>query len=336
MRATSRPGLRADACGLPPARSLRGRAGASRIVLAAAAIACSWVAAGAAHAASSDRAIKACLLARRVPAPQVVVYGSSRAAKLEPSYLGSLLGERVFNASVSSATTEDTWAFAHLAHDQARSRPVRALWLLDLESLRPHHFDASLLDTPVLARSFVRSGGVVRAAPERSHAPAPLRCTFTTSTSARYAPDGFRARDFHDVAAARGMTLGQGLRLAIDRYRRIYATGFPGVSADEAAWAARTIRAFNAWGVRPVIVLTPVHPAFLRAVGPAGWNRRHADVLRMLHGLRGRFTVLDASRITSFGGRPDGFYDGVHMRVENTRRLAAWIVRRARRDLAAP
>ncbi len=288
------------------------------------------------NAASSDRAIKACLLARSAPAPQLVIYGSSRAAKLEPSYLGSLLGERVFNASVSSATPEDAWAFAHLAHDQAASQPVRALWLLDVESLRPHAFDRSLLGMPTLARSFVRSGSTVGPAPEASHGPAPRGCSFTTSPSTRYAADGFRARDFHDAAASAGVTLAQGLRAVITRYRAIYTSEYPGLSAGATAWLARTVHAFATWGVRPVIVLTPAHPAFLRALGPAGWNRRHDAVLRMLRGLRDHFTLLDASHIAAFGGRPGGFYDGVHMRVANTRRLAAWIVRLARRDLAGP
>ena len=289
-----------------------------------------------AQAASSDRAIKACLIARMAPAPRLVVYGSSRAAKLEPSYLGSLLGETAFNASVSSATADDTWAFAHLAHDQAGSTPARALWLLDIESLRPHRFDSSLLQIPTLARSFTASGSVVRSAPETIHGLASRSCSFTTSVSTRYASDGFRAHDFHDVAAARGLTLSQGLRLAITRYRRIYQSGYPRISAEQVAWVARTIRAFNSWGIRPVIVLTPAHPTFLRALGPLGWNRRHAEVLRMLRNLRAHFTLLDASRISTFGGRPGGFYDGVHMRVENMRRLAAWIVRQARRDLSGP
>jgi len=96
------------------------------------------------------------------------------------------------------------------------------------------------------------------------------------------------------------------------------------------------IQAFNAWGVRPVIVLTPAHPTFLQALGSAGWNQRHAEALTMLHGLPGTFTLLDASHIASFAGEPSGFYDGVHMRDENARRLAVWIVRRARRALAAP
>jgi hypothetical protein len=289
-----------------------------------------------ARAASSDRAIKACLLTRTHPAPRLVVYGSSRAAKLEPSYLGSLLGEAAFNASVSSGTPEDAWAFAHLEHDQAGAAPARALWLLDLESLRPHPFDASLLQVPALARYFTAVGSLVRPAPEAMHGPASRTCSFTTSPSTRYAADGFRARDFHDAAVARGFTLRQGLRSAISDYTRIYRSGYSRISAERAAWVARTIRAFNSWGIRPVIVLTPVQPAFRRALGPLGWDLRHAEVLSMLRNLRLRFTLLDASSISTFGGRPGDFYDGVHMRVANMRRLAAWIVRQARHDLSVP
>ena len=298
------------------------------------AFACSLAAT--AQAASSDRAIKACLLARQDPAPRLVIYGSSRAAKFEPAYLGSLLHEKAFNASVSSGTPEDVWAFAHLAHDQARQAPVRALWLLDLESLRPHRFDASLLQTPVLARAFSQAGGVVGPAPEAAHGLAPKICSFTTSVSARYAADGFRAHDFHDTAVENGMTLTQGLKRTLADYGRIYRTRFPHVAPDEVAWVARTIDALNAWGVRPVIVLTPLQPAFKRALGRLGWNQRHDEVLQMLQSLGGRFTLLDASNIGVFGGRASDFYDGVHMRVTNTRRLAAWIAQRARGDLTGP
>jgi hypothetical protein len=152
----------------------------------------------------------------------------------------------------------------------------------------------------------------------------------------RYASDGLRAHDFHDAAAARGFTLGQGLRLTVTRYGRIYRSKYPEVSQEQVDWVARTVQVFNSWGIQPVIVLTPGHPNLLRALGPLGWDRRHADVLKMLRNLPGHFALLDASRISTFGGRPGAFYDGVHMRVENTRRLAAWIVRRARNDLTGP
>jgi hypothetical protein len=308
--------------------------GLARCVLVVAVAAVVWSATATALAASSDRAIKACLLTRRAPPPTLVVYGSSRAAKLEPAYLGAMLGEPVFNASVSSATPEDVWAFAHLAHDQAGSSPTRALWLLDLESLRPHVFDAGLLQTPSLGRYFTATGGSPQPAPETSHGPLRGDCSFTTSARTHYAPDGFRKRDIHDAAAAAGATLAGGLRRISFEYTRIYRSRYPSVSPDGVAWLERTIHAFNDWGVRPVIVLTPVHPALLRALGPAGWTRRHADIESLLQHLQARFTVLDASRISSFGGKPDAFYDGVHMRVANMRLLTAWIERHARHDLA--
>jgi hypothetical protein len=312
-----------------PARARRGA-----LALAVAALVCTVSAT--ATAASSDRAIKACLLTRTHPAPRLVVYGSSRAAKLEPSYLRSLLGETAFNASVSSGTPQVAWAFAHLEHDQAGSAPARALWLLDLEALRPGPFDPSLLQVPTLARAFTTAGSAILPAPESVHGPASQTCSFTTSPSTHYTSDGFRARDYHDAAALRGFTLRQGLRSAIADYGRIYANGYPGISPDRVAWVARTIRAFNSWGIRPVIVLTPAHPAFRRALGPLGWDQRHAQVLRTLRNLRMRFTLLDASSISTFGGRPGDFYDGVHMRAANMRRLVAWVVRQARRDLTAP
>ena len=299
--------------------------------LAIAVLACSLAGAvTGARAPSSDRAIKSCLLVRRSPQPQLVVYGSSRAAKLEPSFLGLQAGTTAFNASVSSATPEDVWAFAHLAHDQSGGASVRALWLLDVESFRPRAFDASLLGTPSLARYFSRAGGTVLPADPAAPSRVSATCSFETNARTRYAPDGYRARDFHDAAFAHGTTTADGVRQSIADYLRLYGR-FPRLSAAAKAWTVRTIAAFNTWGGRPVIVLTPAHPAFLRALGPAGWDRRHADLVAFLEGLRTRlgFVFIDASRISVFGGRATDFYDGIHQRVANQRRLVRWIVARA-------
>lgn len=290
-----------------------------------------------ARAASSDRVIKACLLVRRSPQPQLLVYGSSRAAKLEPSFLGSQAGTTAFNASVSSATPEDVWAFAHLAHDQSGGASVRALWLLDVESFRPRPFDAALLGTPSLARYFSQSGGTVLPADPAAPLRVSATCSFETNARTRYAPDGYRALDFHDAAATRGTTTADGVRKSIADYLRLYRR-FPRLSPAAKAWTERTIAAFNTWGDRPVIVLTPAHPAFLRALGPAGWDRRHADLVTFLEGLRTHldFVLIDASRISVFGGRATGFYDGIHQRVANQRRLIRSIVARAGAALRPP
>jgi hypothetical protein len=55
----------------------------------------------------SDRATKACLAERLPVGPQLVVYGSSRAMKVDPAFVSRLTGLTSFNAAVSSATPAD-------------------------------------------------------------------------------------------------------------------------------------------------------------------------------------------------------------------------------------
>ena len=71
-------------------------------------------------------------------------------------------------------------------------------------------------------------------------------------------------------------------------------------------------------------------------IGPLGWQRRHAQVVRYLHTVAKRipFELLDASRVATFGGSRRAFYDGVHMTAPNARRLAAWLIRRSRGALS--
>jgi hypothetical protein len=78
-------------------------------------------------------------------------------------------------------------------------------------------------------------------------------------------------------------------------------------------------------------VLTPYQPRLLTALKRVGWNARHRQVLAYLHLLQGRyqFVVLDLSTVASFGGNPDGFYDGVHMLVPNMQRLLTAVLARS-------
>ena len=52
----------------------------------------------------SDRPIKACLIERLPHAPSVMILGSSRAEKIQPSHLKRRTGLAGFNAAVSSGT----------------------------------------------------------------------------------------------------------------------------------------------------------------------------------------------------------------------------------------
>ena len=307
----------------------------------------------------SDRTTKACLAQRLTSPPRLLVLGSSRSMKIQPSYLRALTGSPAFNAGVSSATPQDAWAFVNFLHDRFRGAHQRVLWLVDVEMFRPRPLDPGLLATPALARYFSSSAqwtARISALPTlfswhtasdswrvlssslsgSSSAAPPGHCTYRTNGVTQFTPAGFRLWDIHDAARARGFGLTQGLALTIQEYTRIYRSGYPALSAEAEYWFARTVNLLNHWGTRPLLVLTPVQPRLLHVIEPLGWNRRHAQVVAYLNRLRAHasFDLLDASHISSFHGRPGGFYDGVHMTVPNLQRLVAWAVSRHRADLA--
>jgi hypothetical protein len=299
----------------------------------------------------SDRATKACLAERLTVPPQIVVYGSSRAMKIDPAYVTRLTGLPSFNAAVSSATPADAWAFANFLHDRFPGAGRRVLWLLDVESFRARPTDPGLLETPALSRYFSASARVGakldsawtllswKAAQDAfrvatsgaASATTRVPCTYRTNGVTEYAPNGLRQWDFHDLAQARGTSLAAGIDQSIAEYRTIYTSGYPGLAPVPMRWFERTLAALHSWGARPVIVLTPVQPKLLRVIGPLGWQRRHAQVVRYLRGVKKRlpFTLLDASRITTFGGSRRAFYDSVHMTPPNARRFVAWVIRRS-------
>lgn len=304
----------------------------------------------------SDRATKACLAERLSVPPRLVVYGSSRAMKVDPAFVSRRTGLTSFNAAVSSATPADAWAFANFLHDRFPGAGTRVLWLLDVESFRARPLDPGLLETPALARYFSASARVrarldsvwtlfswqaaqdafrvatLHAASAATRVP----CTYRTNGVTEYAPNGLRQWDFHDLAQARGTSLSAGINQSITQYRTIYTSGYPWLARAPERWFERTLAAMHAWGERPVIVLTPVQPKLLRVIGPLGWQRRHNDVVRYLRHEKAhaQFELLDASRIATFGGSRRAFYDGVHMTAPNARRLVAWVIRRSGRALA--
>ena len=118
------------------------------------------------------------------------------------------------------------------------------------------------------------------------------------------------------------MSLARSIAITLAEYRTIYQ-GDTRLSASEEHRFEQTVATMNSWNIRPIIVLTPVHPAFARAIGPLGWSVRHRQLVAYLRSLRTRlsFDLLDASNIRTFGGTAHGFYDGVHMKVTNVDRL---------------
>ena len=161
----------------------------------------------------SDHAERLKLIDHLRQPPQLVVLGSSRALKAEPSYLQQLTGLRGFNAAAANGKTEDGFAYANLFHDRWPDARIRYLWILEVEAFRDRPPSPQLLAEPALAKHFpasLRAGSRLddlQRLFEWQHDRSRRRRRSGTRSAARRSrarstshPDGFRAVDQHDVS----------------------------------------------------------------------------------------------------------------------------------------
>jgi hypothetical protein len=296
-----------------------------------------------------DSSAKVQLLEALKQPPQVVVLGSSRAMRIEPSYIAQKTGLRSFNAAVRSGTPLDAWAFANFIHDYFRGAPPRYLWMLDINAFQyqsPAIHD-NLFHTPQLSRYFptadrnslslsdlwtMLSWQTTRdslrsvRADIRGLPPVVKR---DRRAPGEFTPDGGRAiGDFGDPNVGSGAGLDVRIKATAKEAEAEFAK--PAFSAEPRRYFERTLAAMNSWGIQPVFVLTPIHPTLHKLIGPLGWDKRHQKVLGYLASLHSkyRFTVIDMTSTATFGGTPDGFYDGSHMKVANLRLMLDAVIAR--------
>jgi hypothetical protein len=138
-----------------------------------------------------------------------------------------------------------------------------------------------------------------------------------------FAADGFRRWDAHDRRAEKGRSFKDALPASVKIYENTYGNTFGALSPLARQYVERTLASMNEWGVRPVLALSPIHPQLRKHLLGLGYEERHREVVAYLESLKKRydFVLLDMTGLGAFGGSPSAFYDGVHMKVENTRRL---------------
>ena len=297
----------------------------------------------------TDRAAKVQLIQQLLQPPRIIVLGSSRAMKVQPSYLTTLTGLPAFNAAVSSGRPVDAYVFAEYLHQRYPQARQSYLWLLDQEAFADNVIDPTLLADGTLARYLpsatrvrgrlsdlgwllswhtlrlswqtLRHNGAARAATAGA-SPAAAPPT-QDGSQPQFAADGYRTQDANTRAATRGRPLSKGIAESSAIFVRRYRNAFPALAPSPRQFFERSLAAMDSWGATPVIVLTPMQPQLLRRVRPIGWEARHRDVLAYLRGLqkRYRFVLVDMSLLSSFGGSPQAFYDGVHMMPGNYRKM---------------
>jgi hypothetical protein len=286
-----------------------------------------------------DATVKADLIQALDRPPGIVVLGSSRSLKMDPRYLQRRTGRRAFNAGVRAGTPVEAYAMLRLLGDRFPGARTSFLWMLDVEAFRSNYIDAALLNDDRLAKYFSEAEQI-RA---RAHALWPLlswngaqdALTVARAELTGTAPSAEDQRDAaHNFFRTDGYKrLGEARdgRMVRNKYIGFYAQGgFPGLAATPLAYLEESLRLMNAKGAVPVIVLTPMSPQMQRVLRPLGWDNRRREVVQTLRHLqeRYRFRLVDMSSVRTWGGKPNGFADGVHLLPSNMRRLTDAVLAR--------
>ena len=287
----------------------------------------------------TDRAIKMRLLERLPRAPQLLVLGGSRATRFEPAYFEELTGLRGFNLALQNGRPEDAWAFVNFIHERYPGAKLRVVWFLHVEAFRKQGLSPGLLQDESLSRWF--PAGLIES--ERNKLPqSPAEVPKARDLAlTRFAPDGVVLRNRYDIAQERGRPLSRSIDWSIQTALERYATTEAALNPRSQRYFERTLQLLSEMGTTQAVVLMPLHPRLLAAVRTAGWQARRAEVMTYLKGLQGRygFGLLDRSDLATFGGDPDEFYDGFHMKRANARKLTRNVVAKlpaSFADAAAP
>jgi len=288
-------------------------AGVLVVVLAAVALSAAQPA-RAALADLSDRTHKVDLLAKTTYKPRLAVFGGSRSMRIPPAFARSYAGVKAFNFAVQEGTTEDFWALSHHLVRRDPAGPLYVMWGLQPNSFSDRQMDVGLVRDRRLSRYF----------------PPELLATMDggarhTWANRRFAADGHVTYDNYDRFEAAGRTLKQSLDAYIARLLKKRSDGgvVPSHPTRAKQYFTDTLAYLNQHGCAPLIMIMPVHPRVIAAVRDARWDERRANFMAYLVSLQStyRFTILDFTFIWRFGGDRSLFYDGVHMKQENCRRL---------------
>jgi hypothetical protein len=292
-------------------------------------LAAGWILAGAGVQPAtantmSDRTRKADLLDHLGYAPRLIFVGGSRSLRFSPAYAQRRTGLRGFNAAVVECMNEDVWAMMHRVvkrDPQVRRRYM--VWGIQPSTIfLTRRLDSALVRDRRLNSWFPRS--LLRA--QGSGLLHPVRTRI-------YSRDGGLTWDAFAAEAAAGVTLSHNLQPYIDRARRNPCTQ-DSISTKKTRgrrYFELTLKYLNAHQCEPLLILMPIHPKVLSVMRNDHWVSLHASLLAYFKTLQERyhFTVLDFTFIPRFNGDPEAFYDDVHMKASNLRRMVATAVRDA-------
>ncbi len=280
---------------------------------------------------TSEVTFKADLVEKLAQPPQLIFFGGSRCERFDPDYARRRTGLRTFNFAVTNSHPESAWALANWLHARRPGVRLRWVWGMNPATFSDRDLDPALLQDQRFSWYF--DDALLRAQRKLLPQTVAQMPRWSRLKTRRYTRDGLLLRNTYDRYLAIGGTLDKSL----DRYiattvAKVKNAGGGGDGRSRSrVYFEKTLQLLNEHGTTPVIVAMPIHPRVLAALRPYGRERSHARFLAYLHGLekRYRLRVVDLTELSSFGGDPDGFYDGVHITRENSDRVIDTLVEQA-------
>ncbi len=295
---------------------------------------------------TSDRTVKADKIEQLKQPPDLVILGSSRSMRYEPSYLEQKTGLKTFNAGVNGiGGTADAWAMTQFIHDTWPDSSPAYLWLVDVESFVPFEVGARTANEPRLAQ-YVGQASAGKGPVQLAKAIWESRTTLFSLATAK---DSLRLLLFREKAKNqqskyRKQILDDGVlkqRLwsekewkrrypnSVERYSLLYKNVYKKMDPLAETYFTKTLAFMNDQGATPLVVLTPIHPKLRKVLGPLGWELRHEQVAAYIESQQSAydFVFVDMTDPAVFGFDPKQFYDGMHMTTVNTRRAIDYILK---------
>ena len=273
-----------------------------------------------------DRSFKADLYQEMHRVPRVLVFGGSRALRMDPATIKRRTGLTAFNFAFHNGRPEDAWAVTDWALDTHPTKPPTVIWCLQATTLADVPMHPGLIVDERLSQAFPP------ALIDAKMAWAMRQPKHNVLSGRRYGFDGMLWWNSYDAKRAAGLTLQRALDGYLDA-DMLAKAGNRQVPHNTRAMAyfVRTIRLLNANHIRPLIVIMPYQPRVLRTFLSVGWGVKQRWLRSYLSKLSGRlnFRVIDCLDISTFGGTSTGFYDGAHLNAANSRRLLRYLIAQA-------
>jgi hypothetical protein len=279
------------------------------------------------YLSDQTRTAKARLIQQLTSPPGVVVFGGSRAMRIDPAYIKQRTGLSGFNAAVTQARPEDTWALLNLLHARFPAARFRFLWVLHADEFGARPIDLAILMNPALARFFpaslVKSQLPQAIALAKGGGPA-VKIDIQKRGSLAYAPNGFVTSGFFGNATPPPNGNVGAVDANIRKELLIYGSTPSVFYPRPLKYFQKDLRLMDSLAAAPpVIVAAPFDQRIYQATVNRGWGTRHQLLLALLNKLQSadHFSFLDLSKAWQYGFTPSDFYDGIHLTPQGGNRL---------------